>query len=105
MLIKAERFADDQAMMANCQKGLQRVRPTESGQGSMPRDLATFRGPGWARNELIKNIIISNSKFMIYAFLNVILLTLNYNQFKLQASEYYLTFHFLTIERKTPTSF
>ena len=40
----------------------------------MPRGPASFRGPGRARNQLMKNIIISYTKFMIYVFLNIILL-------------------------------
>jgi len=54
--------------------------------GQMPRDPAILgsQARALARNELMKNIIISFTNFMIYAFLNMTLLTLSCNQFKLQ---------------------
>ena len=57
------------------------------GEGQMTRGPAIFRGPSRASNQLMKNIIICYTKFLIYVFLNIILLTFNYNQLKLQASE------------------
>lgn len=64
--------------------------PTDSrcilGGGQMPKGTAIFRGRGRARNQLIKNIIISYAKLMIYAFLKYYITDTYYNQFKLQAA-------------------
>ena len=59
MLIKAQRFADDQAMMSNCHRGLQRVRPAERGRRQCPGNWRLLGDRAAPTMNLGKNIIIT----------------------------------------------